>query len=70
MKRFISMFVKSIGTLLHTVAMVIFPVNTLWLFAVGICRSFLLWEFAAAICRENLPQLFVVSISRGFVLCM
>ena len=37
------MFVKSISTPSHIIAMVICPVNMPWLFAVGICRSYLPW---------------------------
>ena len=54
--------VKSIGTSLCIIAMVICPGNLLWLFALGICRGYLPWEFAAAICRGDLPQLFAVAI--------
>ena len=69
MKLFIIMFVKSICTPSHKVAMVICPGNMQWLFAIGICRSyfrgFLPWKFAAAICHGNLPQLFAVAICCG-----
>ena len=69
MKLFIIMFVKSICTPSHKVAMVICPGNMQWLFAIGICRSyfrgFLSWKFDAAICHGNLPQLFAVAICCG-----
>ena len=57
MKLFI-MFVKSIGTPSHIIAMVICAGNMPCLFVV---------EFAAAIYRENLPWLFVVEICRSYL---
>ena len=69
MKLFI-MFVKSICTPSHKVAMVICPGNMPWRFAIGICRSYLPWEFAAAICRGYLLLEFAAAICRGFVFCI
>ena len=69
MKLFIIMFVKSIGTPSHIIAMVICPGNIPWLLAVGICSSYcpgnLPQLFAVAFCRGNLPQLFTARICRG-----
>ena len=66
MKLFIIMFVKSIGTPSHIIAMVICPGNTPWLFAVEICSSYLPWEFAAAICRGHLPWVCCVYVNKSF----
>ena len=70
MKRFIIMFVKSIGTPSHIIAMVIWPGNMLWLFAVRICRGNLPQLFDVAIYREYLPWVFVVFLCEWiFFLC-
>ena len=67
MKLFIIMFVKSICTPSHIVAMVICSGNIPWLFTIGICRSYLPWHFAVGICRSYLPWEFAAAICRGFL---